>query len=180
LSSQAVARRYGTALADVVLERGEAREVQDELIAWEKIIASSALLQELLLNPTIPYEQKQKALNELIARTKVRETTSNFLKVLLRNQRLSELALINQRFAQVLDERAGLVSAEVTSARPVPETAREAIYAKLRDLAGRNVRVSFKTDESLIGGMVTKIGSTVYDGTVRNQLEELGKRLAGN
>jgi F-type H+-transporting ATPase subunit delta len=180
LSSQAVARRYATALADVVLNRGEAREIQEELKGWEKMIASSALLQELLLNPTIPYDQKQKALNQLIARTKVRERTANFLRVLLRNQRLSELATINEKITQVFDERAGLVSAEVTSARPVPDNTKAELNKKLRELTGSEVRINFTTDENLIGGIVTRIGSTVYDGSVRNQLDELGKRLTGN
>lgn len=179
MSSQAVARRYAIALADVVLPRGEANEVRDELIYWESLIKSSPLLQEVIQNPTIPYEQKQKALKELIARTKVRPTTANFLQVLLRNQRLSNLAEINRRFALLLDERAGIVGAQVTSARPVSETIKSAIEQQLQLLTGRRVRITFDTDEELIGGIVTKIGSTVYDGSIKNQLEELGKRLAG-
>lgn len=179
MSSQAVARRYATALADVVLSQGEAIEVRDELIEWESLIKSSPLLQEVIQNPTIPYEQKQKALKELIARTKVRPTTANFLQVLLRNQRLSDLPEINRRFALLLDERAGVVGAEVTSAHPMSETIKSAIEHQLQHLTGRKVRVSFATDEELIGGIVTRIGSTVYDGSIKNQLEELGKRLAG-
>ncbi len=179
MSSQAVARRYAIALADVVLPRGEANEVRDELIYWESLIQSSPLLQEVIQNPTIPYEQKQKALKELIARTKVRPTTANFLQVLLRNQRLSNLPEINRRFALLLDERAGIVGAQVTSARPVSETIKSAIEQQLQLLTGRRVRITFDTDEELIGGIVTKIGSTVYDGSIKNQLEELGKRLAG-
>lgn len=180
MSSQAVARRYATALADVVLPLGEACEVQSELAAWESMIRSSSLLQEVLYNPTIPYDQKQAALSELIARTKVRKTTANFLQVLLRNQRLTDLAEINQRFALVLDERAGVVGVEVVSARPVAEAVRASVAEQLRKLTGNDVRVIFRTDENLIGGVVAKIGSTVYDGSIRNQLEELEKTLSGN
>ncbi len=179
MSSQAVARRYATALTDVVLSQGEAIEVRDELIEWESLINSSALLQEVIQNPTIPYDQKQKVLKDLIARTSVRPTTANFLQVLLRNQRLSDLAEINRRFALMLDERAGVVGAAVTSAHPVSETIKAAIEQQLQQLTGKRVRVNFATDEALIGGIVTRIGSTVYDGSIKNQLEELGKRLAG-
>ncbi len=179
MSSQAVARRYATALADVVLSHGEANEVRNELIEWESLIKSSPLLQEVIQNPTIPYEQKQKVIKDLIARTKVRPTTANFLQVLLRNQRLSDLPEINRRFALLLDERAGVVGAQVTSARPVSDSIKSAIEQQLQRVTGRRVRVSFETDEELIGGIVTKIGSTVYDGSIKNQLEELGKRLAG-
>jgi F-type H+-transporting ATPase subunit delta len=179
LSAQAVARRYAAALADVVTARGESREVQDELSAWERMMRTNALLMEVFSNPTVPYEQKQKVLSKLIERTRVRPTTANFLQVLLRNQRLAELGEINKRFAQVLDERAGVVSAEVTTARPVPQASQEALRANLASLTGKQVRLSFTTDEELIGGIVTRIGSTIYDGSVRNQLQRFKERLAG-
>jgi F-type H+-transporting ATPase subunit delta len=179
LSAQTVARRYAAALADVVVARGEAREVQEELSAWEKMMRTNPLLMEVFGNPTIPYEQKQSILGTLIKRTRVRPTTANFLQVLLQNQRLTELGEINKRFAQVLDERAGVVSAEVTTARPVPEASQAALRANLARLTGKDVRLSFNTDEELIGGIVTRIGSTIYDGSVRNQLQQFKERLAG-
>src|SRR5216684_8271824 len=115
MSVQTVARRYASALADVVLERGEAREVQEELIAWERLFQSSDNLREVFRNPTIALDQKRAVLNKLIERARPRPTTVNFLKVLLQNQRLTELGEINQRFALVMDERAGVVAATVTT-----------------------------------------------------------------
>ncbi|HEX8136428.1 MAG TPA: ATP synthase F1 subunit delta [Pyrinomonadaceae bacterium] len=179
MSVQTVARRYAAALADVVTARGEARQVQEELSAWELMMQSNAGLLEVFRNPTVPYEQKRKVLTALVARTRVRATTANFLQVLLQNQRLTDLGEINKRFAQVLDERAGVVSAEVTTARPVPETSQEALRAQLSSLTGKDVRLTFKTDEELIGGMVTRIGSTIYDGSVRSQLQLAKEKLAG-
>ena len=180
MSSQTVARRYAAALADVVIAQKEAREVREELAVWEQMIVANPQLQEVFKNPTIPYEQKRSVLNELIARTRVRPTTANFLQVLLRNQRLAELREVNNRFVQVLDDRAGVVSAHVTSARPIDESLKRSLEEKLVNMTGKDVRLTFSTDESLIGGMVTRIGSTVYDGSVRNQLQQLGERLAGN
>ncbi|HEY6190013.1 MAG TPA: ATP synthase F1 subunit delta [Pyrinomonadaceae bacterium] len=176
---QTVARRYAVALADVVIVRGEARQVQEELSAWELMMQASEPLLEVFRNPTVPYEQKRKVLTALIARSRVRPTTANFLQVLLQNQRLGDLSEVNKRFAQVLDERSGVVSAEVTTARPVPETSQQALRAKLSAMTGKDVRLSFKTDEELIGGMVTRIGSTIYDGSVRNQLRLAKEKLAG-
>lgn len=176
---QTVARRYATALADVVTARGEAQAVQQELRDWEQLMQSNEQLMEVFRNPTIPYEQKRKVLNALIARARVRPTTANFLQVLLQNQRLPELSEVNRRFAQVLDERSGVVSAEVTTARPVPPSTQESLRTKLAAMTGKNVRLSFTTDEELIGGIVTRIGSTIYDGSVRNQLQQVKERLAG-
>lgn len=176
---QTVARRYATALADVVTARGGAQEVQRELIAWEMMMQSNEQLLEVFRNPTIPYEQKRKVLNALISRALVRPTTANFLQVLLQNQRLADLNEVNKRFAQILDERSGVVSAEVTTARPIPQTSQDALRAKLTALTGKDVRLSFATDEELIGGIVTRIGSTIYDGSVRNQLQQVKERMTG-
>jgi F-type H+-transporting ATPase subunit delta len=179
LSIQTVARRYATALADVVTERGEARQVQEELSAWEMMMNANPMLMEVFSNPTIPYEQKHKVLTSLIERARLRPTTSNFLQLLLKNQRLTELSEVNRRFAQVLDERSGVVSAEVTTARAVPETQQEALRSKLSAMTGKQVRLSFITDEELIGGIVARIGSTIYDGSVRTQLQQVKERMMG-
>jgi F-type H+-transporting ATPase subunit delta len=179
LSSQTVARRYASALADAVLAGGQAREIQNELVRWESMIQSNELLREVLSNPTVNYDQKRSVLEEMIRRTKVRPATGNFLRVLLKNQRLTELGEINKRFALVLDERSGVVAAEVTTARPVSEDIQRALEQRLVSITGKKVRFSFATDESLIGGIVTRIGSTIYDGSVRNQLRQVEGKLAG-
>ena len=179
MSSQTVARRYASALADVIIERGEEAQVQEELAAWEKMILGNGALLEAFSNPTVPYEQKGKVLNELIGRTKVVATTANFLRILLKNQRLAELPHVNAKLAQVLDERAGVISAEVMSARPVSDDIKASLNEKLGRITGKRIRLSFEIDETLLGGIVTRIGSTIYDGSVRNQLKRLGEELAG-
>lgn len=178
MSSQTVARRYAAALADV-LATGSPREVQEELVAWSSMILSNELLQEVLRNPTVAYDQKQALLEKLIKLTKVHQTTANFLRILLKNQRLTELNEINERLALVLDERAGVTAAHVTTARPVSDDIKNSLQGRLANLTGNDVRLSFEIDEALIGGMVTRIGSTVYDGSIRNQLKELETKLAG-
>ena len=88
MSLQTIARRYATALAEVAIERREEAEVQQEIDAWASLVESSQLLRDVFSNPTIPYDQKRKVLEELISRTRVRETTASFLRVLLKNQRI--------------------------------------------------------------------------------------------
>jgi F-type H+-transporting ATPase subunit delta len=179
MSVQTVARRYASALADVVLERGEAREVQEELTTWERLFQSNENLREVLRNPTVALDQKRAVLNKLIERTQPRPTTVNFLKVLLQNQRLTELGEINRKFAEMLDERAGMVAATVSTARSVPEDAQRRLQERLVSLTGKKVRINFATDPELIGGLVTRIGSTVYDGSVRNHLQLIKEKMAG-
>lgn len=180
MSLQTVARRYAQALADVVIERREEREVQSEIQSWASIIDANPQLKEVFANPTVAYEQKQKVLEDLIARTRVRETTASFLRVLLRSQRLAQLPEIATRFGQVLDERGGVVAAEITTARPIPEELKKTLHETLASATGRTVRLTFATDENIIGGFVARIGSTIFDGSVDNRLERLAAGLAGN
>ncbi len=179
MSSQTIARRYATALADVITEKREAPEVRAELGEWEQMLISNPALLEIFSNPTVGYEQKQKVLSELISRTKVRPTTENFLRVLLKNQRLADLPQVTAKLSQILDERSGVITADVISAQPLPVATTEALAERLGELTGKKVNLNFDTDASLLGGIVTRIGSTVYDGSVRNQLERLGEELAG-
>jgi F-type H+-transporting ATPase subunit delta len=161
------------------MERGEQDLIQAELATWEKMISENHHLLEAFSNPTVVYEQKSKVLNELIARTKVQPTTANFLRVLLKNQRLAELPQVNAKLAQVLDERAGVLSAQITSARAVSEKNKVLLEERLAALTGKKPRLTFELDESLLGGVVTRIGSTVYDGSVRSQLKRLREELEG-
>ena len=179
MSLQTVARRYATALADVAIERREEREVQQELDQWAKMIEAHSQLKEVFANPTVAYDQKRKVLEELIARSSVRETTGSFLRVLLRNQRLSQLRDIAERFGTVLDDRGGVVAAHVTTARPIPDDLRSSLHDTLATATGRKVRLSFATDDAIIGGLVARIGSTIFDGSVQSQLDRLASEMAG-
>jgi F-type H+-transporting ATPase subunit delta len=179
LSLQTIARRYATALADVAIDRNEEREVQRELDQWASMIEAHPQLKEVFDNPTIVYDHKRKVVEDLIARTRVRETTASFLRVLLRNQRLSQLRDVAVRFGLILDERGGMVAAHVTTARPIPEELKSSLHETLAAATGRKVRLSFSTDESIIGGLVARIGSTIYDGSVQSQLDRLAAEMAG-
>ena len=179
MSLQTVARRYATALADVAIERREERQVQSELDQWAEMIESNPRLKEVFANPTIVHDHKRKLLEDLLTRTRVRDTTASFLRVLLHNQRLAQLRDIVERFAYVLDERAGMLAGSVTTARPISEELKKTLHETLSAATGRTVRLSFSTDEKIIGGMVARIGSTVFDGSVESHLERLAEGLAG-
>ena len=179
MSLQTVARRYATALADVAIDRREEKVVQNELDQWSVMIESSSQLKEVFANPTIAYDQKRRVLEDLIARSRPRDTTASFLRVLLKNQRLAQLRDITARYAQVLDERAGMLAGSVTTARPIPEELKKTLHETLSAATGHTVQLSFDTDEKIIGGLVARIGSTVFDGSVESHLERLADGLVG-
>ncbi len=177
MSNETVARRYASALADVVVKSGETETVRNELKTWEDLVSSNANLQDAFANPAIAHLSKEKVLESLLEKAKPTKTTANFLRVLLRNSRLTELGQINEKFASVLEERSGFVSANITSARPLSEAEKADLQASLAKLTGKQVKLIFDINEEIIGGVVTRIGSTVYDGSVKTQLENLKEQL---
>lgn len=177
MSVETVARRYATALADIVTKTGETNFVKTELKTWENMIGANNDLQTAFGNPVISYVDKEKVLESLISKTQPTKTTANFLRVLLKNNRLTEIGEINEKFTSVLEERSGAVLAQITSARSLSETEKAELQMNLSKLTGKNVSLNFEIDETLIGGVVTRIGSTVYDGSVKTQLEELKQQL---
>jgi F-type H+-transporting ATPase subunit delta len=180
MSVETVARRYATALADVVTKTSETDSVKAELKTWEQLISSNPDLQTAFGNPSISLINKEKVLENLIEKTKPTKTTANFLRVLLRNGRLTEIREINGKFASVLEERSGAVSAQIISARLLSEVEKAEMQSNLSKLTGKTVSLNFQTDETLIGGVVTRIGSTVYDGSVKARLAELKHQMIGS
>jgi F-type H+-transporting ATPase subunit delta len=180
MSVETVARRYAAALADVVTKTGDAAAIQAELKMWESMMTANNNLLEVFSNPAIPHKNKEQVLEGLIEKSKPSKTSANFLRVLLQNNRLTEISEINERFVSVLEERSGGITAIVTSARPLSDAEKADLQANLAKLTGRRVKTNFKTDETLIGGIVTRIGSTVYDGSVKTQLENLKEQMIGN
>jgi F-type H+-transporting ATPase subunit delta len=176
---EAVARRYAAALADVVVKSGEAETVKAELRTWAAMLASNAELGGVFANPAIAHMDKESILEKLIAKARPGKTTANFLRVLLRNGRMNEIAGITERFEAELEIRSGNVVANVTSARELSEKEKADLVASLAKITGRNIKPAFAVDTNIIGGVVTQIGSTVYDGSVRTQLENLKTELIG-
>lgn len=178
--SLAVASRYARALADLVLDPAKGMPAQsaiDELTAFERMVSDSADLRNILLSPAVPTARKRAVVAKLAAGLEMSRLTRNFLYVIIDHRRTGILAEIREAFQSLIDERTGAVEAGVRSARELGSAEREGIGLRLGQMTGKKVRCLFSVDESLIGGMVTRIGSTIYDGSVRGQLDALRRRL---
>jgi F-type H+-transporting ATPase subunit delta len=179
MASEAVARRYAAALADVVLNTNETDTVTAELHDLAVLLDANVDLQTVFGNPAIAQANKEKVLEQLIGRLRPSKTTANFLRVLLRNGRLADLREVQERFIAEVEQRRGMVRAEVVSARPLPGAERMEFEKRLATLTGRKVNINYRIDETIIGGVITRIGSTVYDASVKTKLENLRAELAG-
>ncbi|MFB3778642.1 MAG: ATP synthase F1 subunit delta [Bryobacteraceae bacterium] len=176
----AVASRYSRALADLVLDpaRGlDASRVVEELSALEQAVAGSAELRNVLLSPAVAPARKRAVIARLAGRLGVSRLVLNCVYVIIDHRRTAMLSEIRQAFQALIDERTGSVEAGVTAARQLAAGEQEKVEASLGRLTGKKVRCKFSVDESLIGGLVARIGSTIYDGSVKGQLEALRRRL---
>ncbi|MCS6805792.1 MAG: ATP synthase F1 subunit delta [Acidobacteriota bacterium] len=178
MSSQKVAQRYATALADLTLDATAQATIRNELSTMSQWMKEYPDLYAVFANPAISRWQKEKVLRALIERWKPSRYTQNFLRLLLRNERLHEVANIYAAYLRELDQRQGITTANVTTARPLREDERSELQAQLEKLTGKRVRLQVKTDPAILGGVVAQIGSEVYDGSILTQLENLRKKLS--
>jgi F-type H+-transporting ATPase subunit delta len=177
MSIRAVARRYAVALADVIEKTGEAEIVKQELEQWKNMLEENQDMMLFFRNPIFYHHDKEEILEKLIQKTKTSRTTANFLRILLRNDRFIVIPEINEELIKVLEDRQGIVSVKVVSARELSEEEKEELKKVLEKRTGKKVKLNLSVNPEIIGGIIATIGSTVYDGSIRNRLEILKKRL---
>lgn len=178
MSLTTLANRYARALVDVTSDRNETGEVRTELEQFASLLRDHAELADAFSSPVIAQNRKRAVLEDILKITRPRPTTGNFLRLLLDNYRLHNMDAMLAAMARELDRRAGVVSADVTFARVPDAGESEHLQKRLQEATGKEVRMKLKTDANIIGGVVVRIGSRVYDASIRNQLAELKHQLA--
>ena len=172
------ARRYARALSQVAVEVGRETRVQEDLVSFGTALEASTELVETLMSPAIPFAPKRRIVEGLADRLALAEITVNFILVLLENGRIGEYDEYVEAYTQVTDQRAGVVRGVVTSARSLDGEVRSRLESVLSEISQAQVRLAFEEDESLIGGLKITVGSVIYDGSIRTQLEEVRRRIS--
>ncbi len=172
------ASRYAQALADVVFEahlspKETQRQLGDFGAAWKE----SRELREFLVDPSFPAEQKVGLLDKLNGKLGMSQQVRNFVAVLIRNRRIAGFEEVAAEFRREINRRLGIFEAKVVSARTLDEPERRELEQQIASLTGGQVEAQYEVDSSLIGGVVVRTGSTVYDGSVRGRLNRLREEL---
>lgn len=172
--------RYASAFLDVVtaakLDTAAIdAQFNDFLATWE----GSDALREFFGNPSIPALQKVTFLDKLNGTLGMQKELRNLIAVLINNDRVGAVSEVAAAYRQLLQQQLGIYPAEIVTARELGKEEREALTAEVGKLAGGKVNATFKQDASILGGTVVRVGSTVYDGSVRGRLERLREELAG-
>jgi F-type H+-transporting ATPase subunit delta len=175
--SLAVASRFARALADILNTPEAADDAVAKLRAFQEMLASSPELGNILSSPAVPARKKRAVVTRFAEQLGYAPVLRNFLYVLIDHRRTAMLGEILVSLEAQLDERRGIVRAEIQSARPLDEGQRQAVEAALGRATGKQVFGKYAVEEALIGGMVARVGSRLYDGSVRGQLQAMRVRL---
>jgi F-type H+-transporting ATPase subunit delta len=170
--------QYANALADIVLEQGAAEPARKQLSEFGAAYAESAELRNFLASPAATRESKHEVIEKLAARMGASKIIRNFLFVIVDNQRAALLPEIVETFEHVLQQREGVAEAQIKSAVELNETQKSTLLRTLESLTGKKIQAKYLLEPGLLGGAVVRIGDTIYDGSLRNQLNQLRARLA--
>ncbi len=171
-----VARRYARALLDVAAQGGQHEKVGEELASVAAAL-SQPEAKAMLANPGYSDEQRWKVVGAVALKTKATGVLLNFLGLLVQRQRITGLDAIARAYAEMVDAKVGRVRAVVTSAYPLGEAELAKIRDALANATRKSVLLEQKTDPSIVGGLVTTVGGTVWDGSIKTQLERLRDEL---
>jgi F-type H+-transporting ATPase subunit delta len=175
------ASRYARALADVALEaRLNPEEVLQQLEDFAATFEGSKELREVLLNPSFPTAKRVAILDAVNRRIGCGAKVRNFLAVLISRERLAALNEMVEEYRLEMNKRLEISDAEVVTVRPLQDQERETLEREVAKLAGTRVNATLRQDKSLIGGAIVRIGSTIYDGSVRGRLQRLRERLVSS
>jgi len=173
----ALASRYAAALAEVAMEQRNAEQIKADLASFTEAFYTSADLRNFLESPAASAEQKRKVIEVLASRMNLATASRNFIFLLIDHRRTEMLREIQEAFRSELNALLGIAEAHVVSARDLSAEEKQELTSALERRTGKKIEAKFHKDESLLGGAVVRVGSTVYDGSVREQLTRLRQQL---
>jgi F-type H+-transporting ATPase subunit delta len=179
MKSQA-SRRYALALVESVsgAKKISLDEALGQLSLFSEAVNTSFDLKNTLLNPAFTKQEREKSVDALIGHLQLSEQIARFVRILVENRRIAEITEITEAFRMLADERRGRVRATVHSAAALSPDAEERLRRALEKTTGRSIELEMNVDPSLIGGVRARVGSLVFDGTIRSELDRLKDRLA--
>jgi len=178
MSTRASATRYARALFDVALQEGSLEQADNDLTTFVNLVESHPELQRVLVSPAVPAVRKHALLQELLPKLKLSGPLAKLLLMLASRDRLILLPDLVAVFRDRLREHRQIVEAEITTAQPLAPEREAELRQQLTRVTGRTVTLTTRVDPDIIGGIITKIGTVVYDGSLASQLTKMRERLA--
>ena len=177
MKNLAIARRYAKALLLIGKEDGQAQTYKEELAGFAELIEQEKALDQALNNPLYDAEGRKKVLTSIIAKLGLSKVMSSFLILLFDKRRIGFIGHINEFYQKLADELKGVARASLVSATDLADETVEKIRSALSQRTGKDIILEVKQDPELIGGIVTRIGDLVLDGSIRTQLVNMRESL---
>lgn len=175
--SSVVSQRYARALMNLAEKAKQVDEVAAELDGFADLVSDSVELSVFLAEARVPQSAKEGAIEAILKQAQVSELVSTFVRFITHKRRLLLLEDIREDFHRLADERLGRAQAEVTVAAELTPAEETALREKLEALSGKQITMNVNVDPAIIGGVITKIGSSVRDGSLRSQLEQIRQTI---
>jgi F-type H+-transporting ATPase subunit delta len=179
MTQKTAAARYARALFDVALAETDPVQIEQQLGSLVEVFTGHADLWRAVTNPAVPVQKKRAVVDELLPKLGLNPVLAKLVAMLAGRDRLVLLPDLRDTYRARLLDHQNVVRAVVTTAAPLAPENAAALQGALAGVTGRTVTMETSTNPDLIGGVVARIGSTVYDGSVKRQLEKIRERLAG-
>jgi F-type H+-transporting ATPase subunit delta len=179
MSGAPIADRYARAIFELGVETGQLAAITEQLRRFAEVYGDSAELRAVLDNPIIEQEKRDGVLADVSARLGLMGNALNLVRLLASRKKLRVIPEIARRLDRLGDEKAGVVRATVTSARPMPDSFYQRLVTELETVTARKIVLERREDPTLIAGFVTRIGDNTIDGSVRGRLIEIERQLVG-
>jgi F-type H+-transporting ATPase subunit delta len=177
LISSDLAKRYARAFFDIAVEEGKIEDYGRELASFSSMVVQNKALQEFLANPIFELKAKKTVIEELLGRMTMSDRTANFLRLLVDKQRIGMLGEVENAYKEFMDKTLKKVRVSVRTAYPLNTELEQALRQRVADMTGKEVEMTVEDDTSLIGGLVVRVGDTLYDGSIKAQLGNIRKLL---
>jgi F-type H+-transporting ATPase subunit delta len=175
-----IARRYAQAIFNVLGDPDQVERVEGELTAFRKILGEVPSLGRMVVHPGVPLERRNALLDQVLGQMDCHGVTRGTIGLMVQQRQLRQLGAVVEAFGKLREEKLNVARALVTTALPLDHGDRSSWEEALAKAAGKPVRIEYNTDPSLIGGAVARIGSVLYDGSVRGSLEKIRQSLLGD
>jgi len=179
LINSGIAKRYARAFFDIASEDKLFEKYYEELSGFALIVQGDKNLKEFLANPVFDQAEKKQVVEAIIQKVKMSDMTANFLKLLVDKKRIGMLAEISDYYRELMDEVLKRVRVSLKTAFPLPADVTAEIKQGLEKMTGKQTEVTIEEDSSLMGGIVIRVGDTLYDGSIKTQLSNIRNLLGG-